>query len=232
MALDRAVSRGAGAGGGGGGGFAAALLFRGGERRGVGDAGRRTHLGPDLRRCPGRFDRRAGDRPDGPERDLCRDGRGGHAFGHRPGLGAVSLGRRGADLDGARAGRHPADRPRPGRPARRRHGAGGGPRPSLWAQRAARGFPVHRRRAHLDPHPVPRRRHGRRGPGVQAGRPRHRLRGAVADTASAVERLSAVQRSGRGSLQVERRGQDRRCRSRWGASAWPPRPRTPGGSTP
>ena len=107
-----------------------------------------------------------------------------------------------------RSRRHPADRQDPGRPAQCRRGARGGAGPSLRTERGARRVPLHRRRPELDedavsrtPTPVP-------STSPSAGRSGHRLRGAVADAAAALERLSAFQRPGQRPLQVDRRRQE------------------------
>ena len=74
-----------------------------------------------------------------------------------------------------------------------------GPNPERGVFRSEDGGPD------LAEGPLPGRRHRRHRPGFPPGRPERRLRVALADAPSAVERLPAVERSGQRPLQVDRR---------------------------
>ncbi len=208
LALHRAVPGRTGARGRGCAGRSQALLFRRGERRGLAHRRRRPHLAPHLRRRAGGFHRRPGRRALGAAGDLCRHGRGRHALRHRPGRRRVQVHRRRRDLGLHRAEGYPPDRQDPGGPPQSGRAAGGGARPPLRPERGARRVPLHRRRPHLDPDPVQGRRHRGHRHGLPARKPGRGLRLALADAAAALERLSAVERSGRRRLQVHRRGAD------------------------
>ena len=105
--------------------------------------------------------------------------------------------------------RQPADRAHPGR--------SGAILAACWWRRSAtrtdpidraRRIPFDRWRGDVEKDPVQGRRHRGDRSGVQAGRSVRCLRRAVADAAAAVERLPAVERAGRRTLQIDRRRRD------------------------
>jgi hypothetical protein len=133
--------------------------------------------------------------------DLCRHGRSGYALGHRAWQRSLQIDRCGQALELHRPRRQPPDRPHPRRSAQSQSRLCRGAGTRLWTQCRARACSARPTAARIGRKgAVQERRHGRDRSCVQARRCEHDLCRAVADAASALERLSAVERTGQRAL--------------------------------